>query len=431
FALTALWIIQGLLAGGAWRVPERRLFLPLLALVLFCVLQSVPLLPGKENAGAGGIGGPTAWQAISADAYETRLFAFRLLALMLALVLLLGYTTGERRLRALIYLVLGVGVASALFGMLRQATGGHASLLILPRLRPWEGYAQFVNRNHFAFLMEMALGLVVGLVVGRSVRREQLPVYAAVVLPLWMALMLSASRGGLLSALAQLTLVALLWKSLRRERVYEESEGGWLGRLLRLTGTRVARVVLVLLLAAGVLLSIVWIGGEPMVSRFENVPGELKAEGRYGASRLELWRATWKLIESHPIVGSGFGGYWIAITPFHDASGFYTPQRAHNDYLEILASGGLIGAALTAWFLFELVRRIRARLRSADTGGRAACFGATVGLFGVALHSLFDFGLHITANAIVCVVLIVIATAHAQSEDDAMKEQRMPAKTRR
>ena len=35
--------------------------------------------------------------------------------------------------------------------------------------------------------------------------------------------------------------------------------------------------------------------------------------------------------------------------------------------------------------------------------------GALVGIFGVAIHSFVDFGLHMTINALVLFVLIVIA----------------------
>ena len=62
-----------------------------------------------------------------------------------------------------------------------------------------------------------------------------------------------------------------------------------------------------------------------------------------GASRNEIWRATLKMFAAHPILGVGMGGYWIGITAYHDASGLMTPQEAHNDYLELLSSGGLIG----------------------------------------------------------------------------------------
>jgi len=430
YALTVLWIIEGMICGR-WRVPyeQRRLFYPLIGLACFAFLQSLPLWRGTLSPlGAGA----QTWWAISADPFETRLFVFRLLALMLVCAMLLGYTTTERRVRALVYTVMCVATASALFGILRQATEGQASLAILPRLKPWEGYAQFVNRNHFAFLMELALGLVLGLLAGKGVRREQLLIFLAAVLPLWTALSLSASRGGILSALTQLLMIALLWQSMRRDRATTEPENDWLARLRRISSLRVVRLLLILCLCAGVMVSIVWIGGEPTVTRFETVAGDFKAEGRYGASRLDIWRATWELIKSQPIVGTGLNGYWVAITRFHDASGFYTPQQAHNDYLEILAGGGIIGAGLAAWFLFELIRRIRSRLRAeGDTFSRAAAFGATVGLFGVAVHSIFDFGLHIMANALVCTLLIVIATAQVRAADQAERKRKDATALRR
>jgi len=52
-----------------------------------------------------------------------------------------------------------------------------------------------------------------------------------------------------------------------------------------------------------------------------------------------------------------------------------------------------------------------------DTGFmRAARVGATVGIAGVATHSLLDFGLHLLGNAVVFLTLIMIATARIESE---------------
>jgi O-antigen ligase len=88
-----------------------------------------------------------------------------------------------------------------------------------------------------------------------------------------------------------------------------------------------------------------------------------------------------------------------------------TPQEAHNDYLELLSSGGLVGLAIGVWFAVMLIRAVRANL-AIDTGYiRALRFGAILGITGVAAHSLVDFGLHIMVNAIVFVSLIMIATA--------------------
>jgi len=52
-----------------------------------------------------------------------------------------------------------------------------------------------------------------------------------------------------------------------------------------------------------------------------------------------------------------YGGYWIAFPGQHDASGVFTPEEAqfrplaaHNEYLELLASGGLLGGGFSLAF---------------------------------------------------------------------------------
>jgi O-antigen ligase len=122
------------------------------------------------------------------------------------------------------------------------------------------------------------------------------------------------------------------------------------------------------------------------------------------------------MIKDHPLAGTGFGGYWIAVTRYHDATGEVTPQQAHNDYLELLAAGGFIGAALVIWFVILASQKARQNLRAADPFRRAACLGAITGIIGIAIHSSVDFGLHLTVNALICTVLIVVATMPIDSE---------------
>mgnify|MGYP003694069815 CR=1 FL=1 len=52
------------------------------------------------------------------------------------------------------------------------------------------------------------------------------------------------------------------------------------------------------------------------------------------------------MFTAHLNARCGMGAYWVSITAYHDASGVMTPQEAHNDYLELLASGGLVGLAI-------------------------------------------------------------------------------------
>jgi O-antigen ligase len=411
FTLVALWIIEGLLSG-AWHVKRRALLAPLAALIAFAFLQTLPLWGAN-------IAGMELRRAISDDPYQTRLFAFKLLALTLSLALLLRYTSSQTRLRALIYVVIGVGVASALFGFVRVTSQRDATGFILSSLGPGEGYAQFINRNHFAFLIEMSLGLTLGLVAGGGVRRDRLLLYLAATILMCTTLVMSNSRGGILSMLGQLIFIAFLFAAVRPRQESPRPNSVALGWLQRLRSLFVIRVALVLCLVTVVAVGIVWVGGDPLVSRLEVVPGEVSAERsdtRQGERRIEIWKATWQLVKAHPLTGVGFGGYWIAIPEYHDASGRVTPQEAHNDYLELLASGGMIGVALAAWFVIVLIRLALRQLRIRDSFRRAACFGALAGLFGVAFHSVVDFGLHVTVNALVFTALVAIAVLNDRAE---------------
>jgi len=255
-------------------------------------------------------------------------------------------------------------------------------------LKKNQGYGQFINKNHFAYLMEIAFGLVLGLALGRGVRRDRLMIYVALLLPIWLALVLSNSRGGILAMLTQVVLCALL--ILKRRRT-----------------------ILIGVLVAGVLIGAVWVGGDRLASNIESASADFAGDTtRDNASRIEIWRATLKMFAAHPIAGVGFGGYWIAITAYHDASGSLTPQEAHNEYFEVLSSGGLIGFAIFVWFAVMVTRRIQTNLIIND----AVHFGAIVGITGVVVHSLVDFGLHLLSNALMFLVLIMLATTPVTGE---------------
>jgi O-antigen ligase len=413
FFLACLWIIESLVTGSPW-MTEWKLIAPLLGLFLFGIIQTVPLWGPSEAAGIRS----NLLRTISTDPYATGRFTVGLLALIVAGALLLGHISSRARLRALIYAILVVSVASALFGLLRQTTQHDSPGFVLPYLSPGVGYAQFINRNHFAFLMEMGLGLALGLMFGGRVSLARRAVFIALGVPLWTALVLSNSRGGILSMIAQLLFMALLLTV--GPRPVAGQPGGSLGRIWKL---RSLRVPLASSLLGLLLLGIVWVGGDSLAGRFESVPGEISTESPTHSTirRKDLWAATWRLIKAQPVTGVGFGGYWAAISTFDNTSGKWRAEQAHNDYLELLASGGLIGAALGSWFLVALLLRARRNfVVTADSFSRSASLGAMVGLFGVAIHSLVDFGLHIYINALVCTGLVVILLAtqkfHGRSE---------------
>ena len=173
------------------------------------------------------------------------------------------------------------------------------------------------------------------------------------------------------------------------------------------------RALLLVAFVVVILAGTVWVGGDRLVTKFTATSTEFEAAGAVGGSgvtRNEIWRASWKMFTAHPVLGVGLGGYWIAITKYHNASGVSTPQEAHNDYLELLSSGGLVGMAIGIWFVTSLIARSRENLACEDSFQRAVCVAALLAITGVAVHSLFDFGLHLLFNAFVFLILVALAT---------------------
>ncbi|HEX6189429.1 MAG TPA: O-antigen ligase family protein [Pyrinomonadaceae bacterium] len=396
------------------RIARYSFLLPLLALVVFGLIQTIPF--GSYYSPALSRNLP---RTIGYDPHGTRVWATEMLALVLLAGMLLRSVTDEKKLKVLVYIVMGTALAAAVFGIARQ-TMQHQLGFGLPYLRPGIGYAQFINKNHFAFLAEMGFGLALGIIVWRGLPRERLVIIVGAILILAGAVVLANSRGGMLAVFSQMVFAGVLRLFLSPVKRHSKEEGRLNELTKSLRASRLVRAGLMMLLVVTIALGTIWIGGAPLSASLEAVPTEIGTSpdtSRWAVRRWDIWPATLKMIKDHPIAGVGFGGYWMAITRYHNASGEMVPQEAHNDYLELLASGGLIALLISACFLYLYFQSVWTRLR--EKPGRfvrAARCGALVGISGVAVHSVVDFGLHVPANAAVFVALIVISTSELRRD---------------
>ncbi|NBO65468.1 MAG: hypothetical protein EBU88_11620, partial [Acidobacteria bacterium] len=89
-------------------------------------------------------------------------------------------------------------------------------------------------------------------------------------------------------------------------------------------------------------------------------------------------------------------------------------EQAHNDYLQLLTDTGVVGGVLMGiagifivrtWF--RLIRRLSMRKGALV----ANFFGSAVALLGILVHSLFDFNLQITANALLALLMLAISVS--------------------
>lgn len=399
FLLAAFGVVERWLRGeqraqpvtivDSLRKGSGKLLLPLLALTIFAFVQLIP--SGRQIAGVN-----VQW-TLSWDPLGTKSFIVELCALIAFAWLLIRYAVTERRLSFFIDVIIGVAFLSALFGLVRQAIQNQTGF-ILPGLKAGFGYAQFINTNHFAFLMEMAIGLALGTVVTRGVGRRRVVMFLVAAGVMWLAVVRGNSRGGIVSLLCQVVVLGIF--ALSRQG---ENAGSPQPSAVKRWATTIALIGVLLVGSIG---AVIFVGGDPLASRIDTLSVELNQQtAQTYTLRQNIWQATWALIKDHPIAGVGFGGYWVAISQYHRASGETTPQQAHNDYLELMASGGIIGVAIALWFALVFAQIARRAVNKKNQLGSAAV-GAIVGLITVAIHSLVDFGLHVPINAMVLVTLI-------------------------
>ncbi len=401
--LALMRLVRGFLSGRVI-FPEPAFLLPLWVLLVLAGFQ-IPALPGFEAP-------------ISVDPYATLRFVCFLAGLILAFDLLIATCRTYSRLNFLVVLVITIAVASAVFGL---------TLKWLPVLTAasFEAfgstdaiYAQFANRNHFAFLMEMAVGLLTGLLLKGDLSRPYIFLSVAAYVVVVISLIDVQSRGGLISW-AVMSVIAVFFHILTRTGSRENETRRAITRpnsqLIRRIITAIGICCLVL---GSIAILIGFAGGDELITRLENIEQEISTtDDPARINRGQIWSTTVELIKQNPLAGFGFGAYAAAITGFDTSAGKFSLEEAHNDYLELAANGGMAAVFLVLWFAIAVGRKIVGNFRSSAETDIALCFGATVGIAGVAFHSLVDFGLHVPVNILVLFVLIVIATAQLRESE--------------
>jgi O-antigen ligase len=411
FLLSACRVSRTIALGqSSWR-EYWMILVPVGLVALLAFLQTISLTSASTELQDA----PTnTWWAISADPAGTRQFAFRLLMLLFLGFLLFEYVSERRRLVRISNFIIGLGVISALLGMIQMVISSGPAWLF-PYLGVERAFGQFANRNHFALFMEMTLGLSLGFLTKRDADAKSRMPYLISTFVISLAIILTSSRGGVTSMLGMFLLTGI-WLAARFGRGGGDSTQTAPDTRFNATIVGKGLIRIGILIASLLLcsLAVVWIGGDRLADRFEESGSQVSEQD--GATnpkeaRIRMWQATVAMVKANPLMGTGMGAYPTAITKYHRGSGDFVPFEAHNEYLEIQASGGVLASALVLWLFAGVVLYSSRSLRVRSLNRRAIATGALLGLFGVALHSLVDSGLHININIMTMTILIVLAAA--------------------
>jgi O-antigen ligase len=124
---------------------------------------------------------------------------------------------------------------------------------------------------------------------------------------------------------------------------------------------------------------------------------------------------TWQIFLDHPVLGTGLGTLQQVYPPYETLYDGKIVNHTHNDYLEALAGTGLVGGLCCAWFIGTLFISALGFLKSGDNSfANTLRLCGWTGCWGLLVHSLVDFNLHIPANLLLFLLMSMLATAEIQ-----------------
>ena len=398
--LIFLWIADGWRLG-TFRLSKNVLQLPLLGIVALGLFQ---LLPLRETY-TGGVLTSAAVRTLSLDPNATRLVLVQVTTLLIFFAASLVFIDTPNRLRIIVRTIAIFGFLLAIFGMTQSFTSP-TKVYWARELAQSTAFGPFINRHHFAGYMELTLAIPLGLLFSGAIAGEKKLLYVFAVAMMGVALILTNSRGGIISLVAEVLFLVVIAGLRRKHRGHEPEEKK------RLVRSGIVRAALALALIIGILAGTVLFGGEQALSRFV---GTVNTDDPT-TGRAHFWSVTLDIIRTHPFIGTGLGAFGVIYTRYDSRNGLFRLEQAHNDYLQVLSDAGIIGAALGLFFIIALFRMGFARRETDDEFRRGVATGALAGCFAVLVHSFFDFTLHTTSNALLFLVLAALATLNGRVE---------------
>jgi O-antigen ligase len=393
-----LWMMDAW-RTGVLRVSRSALQLPLVGLFAVGLVQLLPF--GAAEAGT------EAARSLSFDPQATRTTLVQLAGLLVYFAAALAFVDSPKRLKLVARLVIIFGFLLAVYGLMQH--------FVNPRTIFWvrepkqaEPFGPYVNRHHFAGYMELVLAMPLGLLFAGAVGRERVVLYAFASAIMAIALVMTNSRGGMLSMVCEilfLAAVSMLARGRRRDR--EKLDLG--------AGARSAavRVGLGFAMVLAVFVGVLYFGGDEALSR---VAGTVYSDDPT-TGRAHFWRGTLGIIRDHPVLGTGLGSFGAVYPRYDTGNGTYRLEQAHNDYLQVLSDAGVVGGVLGLLFVGLLFWTALRRMQSPDRFRRGVALGALGGCAGALVHSFFDFTLHTTANALLFLLLAALATLNGRVEE--------------
>jgi O-antigen ligase len=324
---------------------------------------------------------------LTAYPYASKVELLRMGAYLLLSFLAVESIQSEKEREAFVWFLMTLAFIVSLFGVLQFFAWNGKLYWVRAVTNAGTSFGPFVDRDHFAGFVELTAPFAFALLLSGAIRREILPLVCLFgILPVG-AVVLSASRGGILSLFSEMVLL-----------------GALLGR--RIIARK--KLLSVALVTVSCVAMIAWLGIEGATQRFEDFASSEVSQDR----RMSMYADTWRIFLDHPWVGTGLGTLQFVYPRYETRYDGYIVDHTHNDYLELLSDTGVVGGICGFFFILFLFRQGFSNLRNtlAPFGGAFYC-GALAACAGFLVHSVVDFNLHIPSNALLFFLIAFTASS--------------------
>ncbi len=320
----------------------------------------------------------------------------RVLVYAFVFLAVLNHLHRQEHVQVIAFTLLGLAVLESGYAIYQFVTNTN---MVWNLINPYKhrGSGTYINPNNLAGFLELLLPLCLSYaLVGRLKPLAKVFLgYAA--LMMMAGILMSVSRAGWVATAVAMAGLCLL--------------------LLRYPGFR---------LRALPVFALVMLVGFFAVRHTDRIRDRIKSTPRLENlahdMRPAIWDSALRMWQDRPWFGVGPGHFDYRFREYRPDSVQSRPDRVHNDYLNTLTDWGVVGAGLVGLGLAALVvgtvqtwpHVCRGKKDFGDplTNKFAFVLGASLGLVALAIHSFFDFNLHIPANALLAVVLTALLSSH-------------------
>jgi O-antigen ligase/tetratricopeptide (TPR) repeat protein len=399
--------------------------IPLTLFLAYILIQLIPLPSGiikvispetynlyKETIL---INEPLTWVSLSINKKATLMEFFRITAYVAFYILTMQLLTKKDILKKTIAVIIAFASLLSFLGILQHILSNNKIFWFRELTQGGTPFGPYVNRNHYAGLMEMLFPLVLSLflfykphVTYNSFRekiteifnRKRTNIYillgfAAILIGT--SIFLSLSRSGIVSLCLSMIIFGVMFIA---------------------KGTNRKRGIIIIIIFILIVLSVGWFGWGPIFERFERVKN---AQGDISELRIEIWKDSRNIIRDFPVIGTGFGSFINIYPKYRTISGDGIADHAHNDYIELFSDGGAIAFLISVCFLLTLLyKSYRAFLKRHEIYSIYLFIGSIAGMLSILIHSITDFNLHIGANGLYFFFLLglVVSAANTRLRDE-------------